>query len=202
MEILTYDHAKHQYVLTAFGDIHVSCMEHDTTVATILTYGREKATKIYRAPQPLEIHKSTSQTGRCTMIFGMASVEDGRPPEVVGYVTLVKPDTETGQFRGSVQKLMVSPRYRKKGAARALMDKIEEIAEAEGRTYLTLGTEAGSGAESVYPRLGWTKYGVLPGYMITPGPKYELKDEICYYKKLPSHGKKLKLPTAEEARAM
>ena len=48
------------------------------------------------------------------MILGMASVEEGKPPEVVGYVTLVKPDTETGQFRGSVQKLMVSPRYRKK----------------------------------------------------------------------------------------
>ena len=31
------------------------------------------------------------------------------------------------------------------------------------------------------------QYGVLPGYMITPDPKYELKDEICYYKKLPSH---------------
>ncbi|KAL1690902.1 acyl-CoA N-acyltransferase [Schizophyllum commune] len=180
MDIHIYDHATHQHLLPAFGDIHVS----------------EKATKIYRGCG------EETLTGRCTMIFGMASVEDGRPPEVVGYVTLVKPDTETGQFRGSVQKLMVSPRYRRKGAARALMDKIEEIAEAEGRTYLTLGTEAGSGAESVYPRLGWTKYGVLPGYMITPGPKYELKDEICYYKKLPSHGKKLKLPTAEDGRAI
>lgn len=48
------------------------------------------------------------------MIFGMASIEEGSPLEVVGYVTLVKPETETGQFRGSVQKLMVSPRYRKK----------------------------------------------------------------------------------------
>ncbi|KAL1758907.1 hypothetical protein FB107DRAFT_271637 [Schizophyllum commune] len=192
MKIFTYDHAKHQHLLPAFGDIHVACMEHDRTVATILTYDREKATKIYRACA------EETLTGRCTMIFGMTSVEDGRPPEVVGYVTLAKPDTETGQFRGSVQKLMGSPRYRKKGAARALMDKIEEIADAEGRTYLTLGTEAGSGAESVYPRLGWTKYGVLPGYMITPGPKYELKDEICYYKKLPSHGKNLKLPMGEK----
>ena len=49
MEIHIYDHAKHQHLLPAFGDIHVACMEHDRTVATILTYDREKATKIYRA---------------------------------------------------------------------------------------------------------------------------------------------------------
>lgn len=49
MEIFTYDHAKHQHLLPSFGDIHVACMEHDRTVATILTYDREKATKIYRS---------------------------------------------------------------------------------------------------------------------------------------------------------
>ena len=48
MVIFTYDHAKHQHLLPSFGDIHVACMEHDRTAATILTYDREKATKIYR----------------------------------------------------------------------------------------------------------------------------------------------------------
>ncbi|KAL1746010.1 hypothetical protein HDZ31DRAFT_62573 [Schizophyllum fasciatum] len=188
MEITIYDHSKHQGLLPSFGDIHVACMEHDKTVATILTYDRDKATSLYRA------YGEETLKGRRTMIFGMASAEEGGAPELVGFVTLEKPATETGQFRGSVQKLMISPRYRNKGAARELMRKIEEVAEAEGRTHLTLSTEAGSPAELVYPRLGWIQYGILPQYMITPGPKYELKDEICFYKMLPSHGKNLKLP--------
>jgi len=56
--------------------------------------------------------------------------------ELAGYVMLGMPVTETGPFRGSVEKLMVSPKYRQKGIAGRLMAKLEEVARAEGRTLL------------------------------------------------------------------
>jgi hypothetical protein len=33
-----------------------------------------------------------------------------------------------------------------------------------GRTLLTLDTETGSDAERLYLRLGWTRFGMVPGY--------------------------------------
>ena len=48
------------------------------------------------------------------MWFARAPVEEGGEPEVVGFVSLEKSQAETGSFRGDVQKLIVSPRYRRK----------------------------------------------------------------------------------------
>ena len=40
----------------------------------------------------------------------------------------------------------------------------EDQARRIGRMLLTLDTEAGSAGERLYARLGWTKYGEVPGY--------------------------------------
>jgi ribosomal protein S18 acetylase RimI-like enzyme len=56
--------------------------------------------------------------------------------EVAGVVMLDKPFTETGPFRGGVEKLLVDPKFRRRGIAKALMEKLEEVAENQGRTYL------------------------------------------------------------------
>ena len=40
----------------------------------------------------------------------------------------------------------------------------EAHARRLGRTLLTLDTEAGSAGERLYARLGWTKFGQVPGY--------------------------------------
>ncbi|KAL1759299.1 acyl-CoA N-acyltransferase [Schizophyllum commune] len=190
MEIILYDHAQHEHLLPAFGEIHVACMKHDNLCATILTYDTAKATALYRG------FAEESVAGRRNMWFARAPVEEGGEPEVVGFVSLEKSQAETGSFRGDVQKLIVSPRYRKKGVARALLDKVEKLAEAEGRTILTLSTEIGNPAEHVYRRLGWISYGVIPRFTISPSPSHELLDEVFFYKMLPSHGTNVKLPPA------
>jgi len=46
-----------------------------------------------------------------------------------------------------------------------------------------LDTEKGSEAERVYPRLGWTRIGEIPGYSISPVDR-ELRDEVFFYKDL------------------
>lgn len=56
--------------------------------------------------------------------------------ELAGYVMLGMPVTETGPFRGKVEKLLVAPEHRRKGIANGLMAKLEEVARAEKRTLL------------------------------------------------------------------
>jgi len=77
--------------------------------------------------------------------------------ELAGYVMLAMPESETGPFRGGVEKLFVSPRWREKGVARRVMGMLEEVAKKEGRGLLMLGTTKGSPAEVIYPRLGYVK---------------------------------------------
>jgi ribosomal protein S18 acetylase RimI-like enzyme len=48
-------------------------------------------------------------------IIIMALAEDGEGQEqLAGYVILYRPLTETGPFRGSVEKLLVSPNFRRR----------------------------------------------------------------------------------------
>ena len=71
------------------------------------------------------------------MIVQFAPPEVGENEgEVMGYVCLQMPVTETGPFRGEVVKLMVSPKHRRKGVARRVMEKLEEVAREKGRTML------------------------------------------------------------------
>lgn len=46
------------------------------------------------------------------------------------------PVTETGPFRGYVEKMLVDPKYRQRGIARQLMAKLEDVAREKGRTVL------------------------------------------------------------------
>ena len=59
--------------------------------------------------------------------------------ELAGYVMLAMPESETGPFRGGVEKLLVSPRWREKGVARRVMVMLEELAKKEGRGLLVSG---------------------------------------------------------------
>lgn len=70
------------------------------------------------------------------------------------------------RFRGEVMKLLVHRRARKRGIAQALMTQIERRAVALGLTLLVLDTNAGSDADRLYRRLGWTRVGEIPGYSI------------------------------------
>ena len=59
---------------------------------------------------------------------------------VAGIVALSKPPSETGPFHGIVEKLLVSPSFRRRGVATALMMKLEEVASVEGRPLLVSET--------------------------------------------------------------
>ena len=74
-------------------------------------------------------------------------------------------DTPPNQpHRAELRKLIVDPRFRNRGIARALMVAIEAIAAARGRSLITLDTRTGDKAEPLYASLGYVTVGIVPGY--------------------------------------
>ena len=85
---------------------------------------------------------------------------------MVGTVQLDIGMPENQPHRAEVAKLLVHPRARRAGIARALMQRVEEEALAAGRSLLTLDTRAGDAAEPLYRSLGYTEAGRIPGYAL------------------------------------
>ena len=68
--------------------------------------------------------------------------DDRVAEEVAGYVCLLLPVSETGPFRGIVEKLMVSTRHRRKGVATRVMGMLQDVARERGRELLVSSTPA------------------------------------------------------------
>ncbi|TQS31532.1 hypothetical protein Golomagni_08183 [Golovinomyces magnicellulatus] len=177
--VVEFDPEQHEHVTPYLAAIHASCITHDGTVATFLpplsdakitSWWKARATEIGSGDRLiwLLINKADSSEG-----FTGA--------EVMGVVMLQMPVTETGPFRGNIEKLLVHHNFRGRGGATLLMRALESEAIKRGRTKLMLDTEAGSAAEVyLYPKLGYKKLGVMPEYGI--GPTGELKDLVYFYK--------------------
>ena len=70
---------------------------------------------------------------------------------------------------------------RNAGVGAALMQAIEAIAKARGRTLLILDTASDS-AERLYERGGWQRLGTIPDYAMWPQGGF--CDSIIFWKKL------------------
>ena len=107
-------------------------------------------------------------TGGRILIAGWA---DGA---LVGCVSLALDTPANQRHRAEVQALLVHPAARRRGLARALMQRLELEAAQHGRTLLTLDTNAGDTnardtgasepAEALFHALGWIAAGRIPGY--------------------------------------
>ncbi|MAM10262.1 MAG: GNAT family N-acetyltransferase [Rhizobiaceae bacterium] len=74
--------------------------------------------------------------------------------------------------RGDVMKLIVRRDMRGQGLARQLMERLEAECLKRDRWLMVLDTATGSPAEAIYPRLGWQRVGVVPGYALYPDGGY------------------------------
>lgn len=95
----------------------------------------------------------------------LAAFADG---ELVGTVQVILALPPNQPHRGEIAKLLVRRSARGRGVARALMERAEAEARAEGKTLLVLDTVTGDPAERLYERSGWTRVGVIPGYALYP----------------------------------
>ncbi|GLQ18108.1 GNAT family N-acetyltransferase [Maritalea porphyrae] len=66
--------------------------------------------------------------------------------------------------RAEISKLMVHPKFRRRGVARALMSALEQEAVSLGRSLITLDTRTGDNAEPLYKSLGYKTAGIIPNY--------------------------------------
>ena len=89
-----------------------------------------------------------------------------RRGHIDGTVQLVLAPQENQPFRADLAKMLVHRRARRQGLGEALLRAAEAEARALGRVLLTLDTEAGSAGERLYARLGWIKFGEIPGYAL------------------------------------
>lgn len=88
---------------------------------------------------------------------------DGR---IDGSVQIIPAGQENQPHRADIAKLLVHRRARRQGLGAALMQAAETEAKRLGRPLLTLDTEADSAGERLYQRLGWTRFGQIPGYAL------------------------------------
>jgi ribosomal protein S18 acetylase RimI-like enzyme len=94
---------------------------------------------------------------RCVLVARLAN-------RIVGTVQIDLATPPNQPHRAEVTKMLVHPDSQRRGIARALMVRLEEVARARGRTLLTLDTWTGSHAEALYRSLGYVEVGVIPRY--------------------------------------
>ena len=109
----------------------------------------------------------------------LAARTDGK---LAGTVQLQPAWAPNQPHRADVVKLLVDPASQGRGVGEQLMRTIEVEARTAGFTLLTLDAKAGTAAERLYRRLGWTTVGSIPGYAHDPdGP---LHDAVFMYRAL------------------
>ena len=143
-------------VLPDLSEILSDCINGGASVGFILPFAPSDATGYWQ-----EIADAVEKG---SIILAVAEVE-GR---VVGTVQVGLASKPNQPHRGDLMKLLVHRSARGLGLSRKLMEVVEAEAARRGRTLLVLDTATGSEAESIYPRFGWERVGVIPDYAMWP----------------------------------
>ncbi|MFU9138209.1 GNAT family N-acetyltransferase [Erwinia tasmaniensis] len=86
---------------------------------------------------------------------------------VVATVILVLAMMPNGAHRAEIAKLLVHPQARRRGIARQLLSRAEQLARQACRTLLVLDTRSGDVAEQLYLTQGWKISGQIPEYALS-----------------------------------
>jgi GNAT superfamily N-acetyltransferase len=154
----------------ALSVVLADCVNDDASVGFMQPYDVGDA-----APYWAEVGKAVA--AGATLLF-VAEV-DG---VILGTVQVGLAQMPNQPHRGDLKKLLVHRSARGKGLARSLMQAAETEAAARGKTLLVLDTATGSPAEDIYPKLGWSRVGVIPDYALWP--QGGLCDTTIFYKRL------------------
>nr|RBQ93549.1 hypothetical protein FVER53263_06139 [Fusarium verticillioides] len=176
----TKKHWQHGHLIPYLAAIHASCITHDRTIAEFLPPLSHEKLLAWWKERIAEV-----ADGKRLIFILLNDCEPGARPngsDVVGVVMLNMPSSETGPFRGVVEKLLVHKAFRGRGGARTLISALEAEATKRGRTILLLDTETGSPAEEVYKKLGYVELGQIPKYGLSPNG--ELKGGTFFWKHL------------------
>ncbi len=155
------------------GEILIDCVEHGASVGFLSPLDPLQADAYWRRVQ------HAVEAERCVLVVG--SLGD----DVSGTVQLDLDTMPNQPHRGTVSKLLVHTRARRRGLGEALMAELERQAVALGRWLLTLDT-ATDAAERLYRRMGWSASGAIPRYAMNPDSSFT--DTVFYWKELGGPG--------------
>jgi len=156
--------------LDALAGVLVDCVDGGASVSFMPPFSREDARAVFEGVA------AEVDEGRRLLLGAFL---DG---ELVGTVQVVLALPPNQPHRGEITKLLTHRSARNRGIAHLLMERAEEEARGEGKTLLVLDTCAGSVAERLYLRLGWTRVGVIPGFALYPDGS--ICDTVVFFKNL------------------
>jgi GNAT superfamily N-acetyltransferase len=171
IEVRRLDAAAARAALDDLGDVLHDCVDAGDSVSFLEGFTRDDARAFYESLLP-ELERGTRVL--------LAAYHGG---ELVGSVQFVYAWPPNSQHRAEVAKLLVRRRARGRGAGRALMERLEVEARAAGKSLLVLDTVSGGVADHLYERLGWIRFGIVPGYALDTGGTPEAA--AFFYKHLP-----------------
>ncbi|KAM0455091.1 hypothetical protein ACHAPV_007981 [Trichoderma viride] len=182
INIVRFSPSEHDKFLPAIIQMHIDCIESDG--ALLRFHPPFTLEKRQRMETFWKARLSQISTGHRITLIVLVSSDGKQETDIAGIVELGMTEADTGPFRGDLEMLMVSPKYRRRGLASKLIDELEEVAKEEKRTLLLLSTDIGSTAEKyLYPRRGYILMGTIPNYGISPTDG-SLKDGAFFYKQL------------------
>lgn len=133
------------------------CVEAGANVNFILPFSNEEALSYWKENAYPAVLSDIRR-------FWIAKV-DG---EIAGTVQLIKTLSPNQEHRCEVTKLLVHPKFRRRGIADQLMTTLIEEARQLGKTLITLDTVTDSPAQQLYERHGFKLAGVIPNFAKKP----------------------------------
>jgi GNAT superfamily N-acetyltransferase len=142
--------------IDGLADVLLDCVEGGASVSFMRPFTRDRALDFWR-----RVARDVAEGKRALLV-----AEDATG--ICGTVQLVLDLPENQPHRAELVKMLVHSRARRQGLGAALMRAAESTARECARTLLVLDTVAGSTAERLYARLGWTRLGVIPRFALMP----------------------------------
>jgi GNAT superfamily N-acetyltransferase len=134
---ILYDASRHEHLIPSMVTCHADCITFEPfMIANFLPpLNNELMTEWWRR-RCNETMNDDLISGTRYVILQLAPNPTTGDEEVAGIVMLASAFNENGNFRGMVEKLLVSPQHRKKGIAGAMMRKLEDVAKQNGKLLL------------------------------------------------------------------
>lgn len=157
--------------LSALANLLQANVEDGGNVSFILPFSHDEALAFW-------VDKIKPSLAAKNRILLVAMVD----AELAGCVMLDYDMPPNQPHRAEIAKLLVHPKFRRRGIARALMQEAEQQAILLKRSLLVLDT-ASDGAGKLYKSLGYNVAGSIPKFALTAQDK-QLEATIIMYKQL------------------
>ncbi len=197
--IKPYNPKTHTSLIPQIVSLHITTILKDNIVMRFhppfTAQKRQQVLDFWTARLDPEAIEKGERTSLLALSTPAQSHSQDAEPVLAGMVDLLTPTNalDTGPFRAELEILMVHPDFRRFGLARRLVQELERLALEKGRTQVTLSTTRETLAEThFYPKMGYVKFGVLPGYALQPdstedgreGGGRKRVDGVYFYKDL------------------